>query len=80
MGRQEKAGKLKVPCQVPPHPLGNRHCPQIARAFTNQVGVSSIEAYESRKSHGKIGDCEQSTAMIVEMHVDDLEITSDGGV
>ena len=24
------------------------------------VRVSSIEAYESRKSHGKIGDCEQS--------------------
>ena len=39
-----------------------RHSPQIALAFTNQDGDSSIEAYQSRESHRKIGDsdCEQS--------------------
>ena len=41
----------------PPH---FRYPPQVAIAITNQDGGSSIEAYESRKSHGKIGDCEQS--------------------
>ena len=30
-------------------------------AVTNEDDGSSIEAWESRKSHGKIGDCEQST-------------------
>ena len=29
--------------------------PQIALAFTNQNGGSSIETYQSRESHGKIG-------------------------
>ena len=28
---------------------------QIALAFTNQDGGNSIEAYQSRESHGKIG-------------------------
>ena len=37
-----------------------RHYPQVALALTNKDGGSSIEAYESRKSHGHIGDCEQS--------------------
>ena len=37
-----------------------RHSPQVALAVTNQHGGSSIEAHESLKSHGKIGDCEQS--------------------
>ena len=31
---------------------------QVALALTNKDGGSSIEAYESRKSHGKIADCE----------------------
>ena len=31
-----------------------RQSPQIALAFTNQDGGSSIEAYRSRESHGKI--------------------------
>ena len=31
----------------------------VALAVINQDVWSSIEAYESRKSHGKIGDCEQ---------------------
>ena len=30
------------------------------RGGPNKDGGSSIEAYESRKSHGEIGDCEQS--------------------
>ena len=30
-------------------------------AVTNEDDGSSIEACESRKSHGKIGDCEQCT-------------------
>ena len=36
-------------------PLGSLDTPQIALAFTNQDGGSSIEAYRSRESHGKIG-------------------------
>ena len=28
----------------------------VAFAFTNQDGIIFIEAYDSRKSHGKIGD------------------------
>ena len=35
--------------------VGDRHSPQIALDFTNQDGGSSIEAYRSRESHGKIG-------------------------
>ena len=31
----------------------------------NQDGGSSIQAYESRKSHRKIGDCEQSISVFV---------------
>ena len=31
------------------------YSPEIALAFTNQDGGSSIEAYQSRESHGNIG-------------------------
>ena len=37
-----------------------RYPPQVAFALTNQDGTSSIKVYESEKSYGKIGDCEQS--------------------
>ena len=43
--------------------MGGEHSSQAALAATNQDGESSIEAYESRKSHGKMGDCEQSTLL-----------------
>ena len=35
--------------------IGSLDTLQIALAFTNQDGGSSIEAYQSRESHGKIG-------------------------
>ena len=38
-----------------------RHSPQVALALTKKDGGRSVEAFESRKSHGKIGDCEQSS-------------------
>ena len=38
-------------------------CPQVALASTNQDGESSIKAYESGKSHGKIEHCEQSITL-----------------
>ena len=43
-----------------PAPLGILDSPQVALALKNKDGGSSIEAYESRKSHGEMGDCEQS--------------------
>lgn len=36
-----------------------RHFPQVALAVPSEDGGSSIKTYKSRKSHGKIGDCEQ---------------------
>ena len=38
-----------------PSPRYFRHSPQIALAFTNEDGGSSIEAYQSGESHEKIG-------------------------
>ena len=81
MGRREEAGKPNVPCQVLPHPLGWADTlPRVRSFLQTQDGVSSIEAYESRKSHGKKGHCGQSTAISVEMYVDHLEIMCDGGL
>ena len=57
----EAAGKIFFRCPSltqltpTPAPLGSLDTPQIALAFANQDGGSSIEAYQSRESHGKIG-------------------------
>ena len=41
-------------------PLGSLDTLPRLRSPLQTDGGSLIEAYESRKSHGKIGDCEQS--------------------
>ena len=54
--------KEPCPLNVPtPAPLSSLDTLPRLPSPLNQDGGSSIEAYESRKSHGKIGDCEQST-------------------
>ena len=66
LGRVSKLPGEGDPTQVTfpplPHsrPLGSLDTPQVALALTNKDGGSSIKAFEFRKSHGKIGDCEQS--------------------
>ena len=47
-----------------PTPLGSLDILPRLPLPLNQNGGSLIEAYKSRKSHGKIGDCECSTGFI----------------
>ena len=46
-------------------PLGSLDTLPRLRSPLQTDGSSSTEAYESRKSHGKIGDCEQSMLPII---------------
>ena len=52
---------VRIRCRAP---LGSLDTLPRLPLPLNQDGGSSIEAYKSRKSHGKIRDCEQSTAYV----------------
>ena len=66
---------FRLPCPPPPLPMGILYSPQFCMRQDTKMA-----AHWTLRSHGKIGDCEQSMIKLALIKSDSLEITLDARI